>query len=390
MTRATGKDDGRQPESVYFHIPFCRHRCGYCNFTLVAGRDYLVDDFLRAIEIELSRFSERMPVKTIYFGGGTPSRLKPRAMNRMLELVLQHFELKPGGEFTMEANPEDLPGDLADVIDASPINRISLGVQSFNPARLKFLDREHSPGQIHDAIESVQRIVDRYSIDLIFGAPDDDEVVWQNELNEAVRSGAEHLSTYELTIEKGTAFWNRQNRNETVLAQDNKLADLYEQTIETLVAAGFEHYEISSFAKTAGRSQHNQAYWNGDSYLAFGPGAASLVGSVRSTNHRSVSRYLREVLDGRNAIAESQQMSPAELAIEQIVFGLRRLEGIELVEWTSRTGFRIDDVVPVSVREKLVDNDLIEASDHRIKLTRRGLMLGDYVCQQILNASMEP
>ena len=289
----------------------------------------------------------------------------------------------------MEANPQDLPGELAAVIADSPINRISLGVQSFDPERLKFLDREHSPDQIHDAIESVKQVVDRFSIDLIFGAPDDHEINWQEDLDKAIQCGAGHLSTYELTIEKGTAFWNRQNRNETVLAPENKLADLYEQTISTLVANGFQHYEISSFAKAGERSRHNQAYWSGDSYLAFGPGAASLVGAVRSTNHRSVTRYLREVLDGRSAVEESQHMSAAELAVEQIVFGLRRLEGIDLVEWSSRNRIQLDEVVPAGVIEQLVKQGLISTGDHRIRLTQSGLMLGDYVCQQILDSPID-
>lgn len=386
MTGIVNGAEVKQPKSVYFHVPFCRHRCGYCNFSLVAGRDYLVDDWLRAIKLELGRITPRMPVNTIYFGGGTPSRLKPRAMQRLLELVFRHFELEPGGEFTMEANPEDLPGELAKVIGDSPINRISLGVQSFDSARLRMLDREHSPQQVYDAIQSVQRIVDRFSVDLIFGVPGDDQRIWQHDLDEAVRCGAGHVSTYELTIEKGTAFWNRQYHGQTVLAQEGELADLYEQTIDVLVGTGFEHYEISSFAKPGERSRHNQVYWNGASYWAFGPGAASLVGSVRSTNYRSVSRYLREVLGGRSAVEESQNMSPAELAIEQIVFGLRKLEGIDLSLWNRQTGFLLDDLVPKAVLDQLSSNGLLERSDRRIKLTRRGLMVGDSVCQQILNS----
>jgi oxygen-independent coproporphyrinogen-3 oxidase len=380
--------DGKRssPKSVYFHIPFCRHRCGYCNFTLVAGRDYLVDDFLAAIERELSQLTERPSVSTVYFGGGTPSRLPPPAMARMLELVERFFVLQPGAEFTLEANPEDLPGEIADLIAASPVNRISLGVQSFDPQRLRLLDRHHTASQIDRALDSVRSIVERFSVDLIFGLPGDEQGKWQRDLEQAIGSGAGHLSTYELTIEKGTEFWTRQRRTGSLLAADDRLADLYEQTIDCLVGAGFEHYEISSFARPGERSRHNQVYWNGDPYLAFGPGAASLVDHVRTTNHRSVTRYLREVLGNRPAAEESQPLTPFEMAQEQLVFGLRRVEGVDLNAWSNRNNLRLAQVVPANLLDRLVDEGLIVVGNNRIRFTHRGLMVGDHVCQSLLNS----
>ncbi len=377
-----------KPSSVYIHVPFCRKRCGYCNFTLVAGRDYLVDDYLRALEREMSRLDERLVLQTLYLGGGTPSQLAPPALQQLLQLVDRYFVLSENCEFTIEANPEDLPGEIGATIKASPVNRISLGVQSFDSDRLRLLDRDHTPAQIRQAVDFAREIVPRLSLDLIFGVPGDTPLTWQRDLAMALDTGAGHLSTYELTIEKGTRFWNRQSRQETVRSDDDRLADLYELTLTTLAENGLEHYEVSSFARPGQRSRHNLVYWSGEPWLALGPGAAGLVRRTRYTNHRSVMRYLREVLAGRSARAEVRALSAEELALDQIVFGLRRLQGVDLNAWSARTGFALSRLVRSGTIDALVEAGLLDRTPNTLKLTHRGLLHGDHVSSQILNAAL--
>ncbi len=408
------------PRSVYVHVPFCRHRCGYCNFSLVSGRDHLIEDFLQALEIEIDSVlgtppaplwkrgeqqssgaqqaggeqqssgarqeaGEKVPVDTIYLGGGTPSYLSEQHLRSLLIFLEQKFELQKGHEFTIEINPDDLPGPIESVISHSPINRISLGVQSFDSAKLRSLDRIHNERQVRQAINISKDLVDRISIDLIFGAEKESLETWQNDLQSAIDCGAGHISTYELTIERGTQFWNRQHHGRLAKPEEEQCADFYEQTISALAVAGFEHYEISSFALPGQRSSHNQIYWMGKPYWAFGPGASSFVNGVRKTNHRSVTTYLRRILGGRSPIAETQRLSPKEIALDRLVFGLRRLEGINTTEFKQQTGYSIPEIHAQAI-DRLIDDGFLVCNSDRLRLSKRGIMFCDYVCQEIISA----
>lgn len=376
------------PRSVYIHVPFCRHRCGYCNFTLVAGRDYLIDDYLKAIEQELSAIQRPIQVETIYLGGGTPSRLPKAALERLLSILNERFVLSDQGEFTMEANPDDLPGEIAETIHHSQINRISLGIQSFSVPKLRSLDRDHDLSQIEDAMDVVREIVDRFSVDLIFAAPHDSLEIWRADLSHAIETGAQHISTYELTYEKGTKFWNKKLRRQLEPSSDDLCAEYYLSTIKQLTAAHYQHYEISSFAKPGFRSAHNQVYWSGKPYLAAGPGASGFVNRVRYTNHQSVTRYLKQILQGKSAVAESHSMSDWELANDQLVFGLRRIEGIHLLNFQKHSGWSVDQLVPENFMKTWLEQGLIEFEKGYLRLTQRGLLFADTVCSQI--SMLEP
>ena len=371
------------PRSVYVHVPFCRHRCGYCNFTLVAGRDYLIADYLKAIELELNKIKTPLEVDTIYLGGGTPSRLPPQDLQTLLNLLGNKFRLAEGGEFTMEANPDDIPGEIDVVIRDSAINRISLGIQSFSLPKLRSLDRDHDLSQIDRAVDSVRQIVDRFSIDLIFAAPHDSHSIWREDLSRGVASGATHISTYELTFEKGTLFWNRKRRKQIHSPPEELCVTYYNTAIEHLSESGFVHYEISSFAKLNQRSRHNQVYWNGQPYWAFGPGASGFVNGERYTNHRAVKRYLKQVLNGQSAIEESRLLTDQETAIDQIVFGLRLIEGIDLCQFEQQTGYRLKDLVPAESLSAWAEAELLTLDKNRLRLTSRGILFADTICSQI-------
>ncbi len=372
-------------EAAYFHVPFCSHRCGYCNFSLVAGRDYLIGDYLKALAIELAGIPQRPVLRSVYLGGGTPTRLPPRSFAQLLELIEKHFSFHEDLEFTLEANPEDLPGPLVPLIRDSRINRVSLGIQSFDEQRIRQLDRRHSASQSFCAMDAVTDMKKRLSADLIFGLADDTREVWLADLQSAVAGGACHLSAYELTIEKGTVFWNRQNRNVGVRGDEDTLADLYELTIDELADNGLVHYEVSSFCRAGEESRHNQTYWRGDPWYGFGPSATSFSGTARETRIRSLNRYLKSVLDGKSPIEETQSLSLAERAIEEIVFGLRMLKGVNAGQWQVRHAGKSFSSRAAVLFDQLAESGLVIREGAWLRLTRRGLMLADLVCQQILD-----
>ena len=343
-----------------------------------------MERYLLALERELaSVVSEPCSVDTIYLGGGTPSHLGAKSLVKLLSLVQQTFALTEQGEFTMEVNPEDLPGEIESTLRDSLVNRISLGIQSFDEAKLRSLDRLHSRDQIMDAVSSACDLAEHVSFDLIFAAPVDSLKQWQQDLQQAIALPCDHLSTYELTIEKGTAFFNEQLHQRLEKPEDAQCAEYYEQTISTLAGAGFEHYEVSSFARPGGRSRHNQVYWSGASYWAFGPGASSYVDGVRRTNHHSVATYLKRMLAGESPIAELERLSMEERAMDRLVFGLRRLEGIDTGVFQEQTGCALEDLVEPQTWQTLLEQNLLTREGAFLKLTKRGLMVSDAISQTL-------
>ncbi len=262
--------------SAYVHVPFCRHRCGYCNFTLIAGRDELIDDYLRAIEIELASLGEPREVDTLFFGGGTPTHLPPEKLRRLIDVARGQFPLAVGYELSVEANPADLNDEMLQVLATCGVNRISLGGQSFNPDKLKLLERDHSPELLRKAVLAARESIASVSMDLIFGVPREILETWRTDLAAALALGPDHVSTYGLTFERGTAFWSRLLTGDLGRLDEELERSMYAAAIDVLVAAGYEHYEVSNFARSGHRCRHNETYWSGASYFAVGPGAARI------------------------------------------------------------------------------------------------------------------
>ncbi|MEZ6087604.1 MAG: radical SAM family heme chaperone HemW [Pirellulaceae bacterium] len=371
------------PRAAYVHVPFCRHRCGYCNFSVVAGRDDLADRFLDALEIELASMEQPKPVDTLFIGGGTPTHFDAPWLHGFLSLVCRWFDLKSEAcEFTVEANPNDITLEKLDVLGSYGVNRISLGVQSFNESKLANLERSHSPKEAMLAIERGANVIGNVSIDLIFAVPDETPTSWLADLQTAVRQPIDHLSTYGLTIEKGTSFWNRKQRGLMSDVVEEDELRMYVDAIEHLTHADFTHYEVSNFARGGRQCQHNLAYWKGVGWYAAGPGAASFVDGKRQVNHRSPTTYMRRLLSGQSPIAESEQLSIEQLIRERIAFGLRMMAGIDL-----------RDVGPVQAIESLLGTTLnrlqelglLERCRSRLSLTRRGLLISDSVLTEILS-----
>lgn len=372
-----------QPRSVYVHIPFCRHRCGYCNFSLVAGRDYLIERFLSALEIEIGWLDQTYPIDTLFLGGGTPSHLSPAQLHRLSHILDSRFILQRSSEVTAECNPNDLDERQMAALAKLGVNRISLGVQSFDPVKLKTLDREHTIAEIGTAIEVARKHGATISLDLIFAAPDEQLATWQSDLKTAIKLNPDHVSTYELTYEKGTRFWNGLLRGDLHQSDEDLRADMYSMAIRLLNQAGLKQYEVSSFAQTGNRCMHNFRYWTGDSYFAFGPGASRFVDGIRETNHQSTMRYLKLVEQGEPPVADREHLVGAAAARERLAIGLRTIDGVCGTEFEQRSGMSVSSVLGV-LEERWIQEDLLICRDDHWRLTNRGILLCDRIAAEIL------
>lgn len=365
-----------QPRAAYIHVPFCAYRCGYCNFTLVAGRDDLIDAYLTALERELRLLESPRPVETLFVGGGTPTYLPPAPLERLLVLVGTWFPTAAGCEFSVEANPAGLDETKINILARHGVTRMSLGAQSFNPDKLRLLQRDHGPRDIGRAVELARARLDAVALDLIFGVPDETPAVWRADLDAALRLTPDHLSTYGLTFERGTAFWSRLLRGELTRLDEEAERSLYAEAIDTLEAAGLEHYEVSNFALPGRRCRHNLAYWAGEEYFAAGPGAARYVAGRREVNHRSTTTWLKRVLAGQSPVAEAEELGREDRARETLVFGLRRMEGVERRQFAAQTGFEIDVLIGDDLR-RFVEMGLLADESGWVRLTRQGLFVSD-------------
>lgn len=376
------------PRAVYVHVPFCRRRCGYCDFPLVAGRDELIEAYLRALkqelELELRTVDARPQIETLFFGGGTPTHLSPCQLEELFGLMAAVFSLTADAEVSVEANPLDLDDETMAALAGAGVTRVSLGAQSFDRDALMVLERDHQPEDIAPVMERLGRhgLVNR-SLDLIFGVPGQTLRSWEATLAAAIDLQIEHISTYGLTFEKGTSFAKRRDTGRLTPIDEEIERAMYAAAMERLPRAGFAQYELSNFAQTGFACRHNQVYWRGESYYAFGPGAARYVGGVRSTNHRSVTKWLERTLAGESAVAESEVLSPDQRARELVMLGLRQTAGIDLAAFAIETGFPLRELAP-DAYARFIDQGLLEESGGRVRLSDEGRFLADTVIAEFL------
>lgn len=375
------------PRAAYVHVPFCRHRCGYCNFSVVANRDDLIDQFIQAIDDELAPL-DRPQVDSIFIGGGTPTHLNPDQLGRFLQVIRNRFELASGAEFSSEANPEDIDQATVELLVHNGINRLSMGVQSFQSQKLAVLERGHSGDSAQQAIERAVSLIPNLSIDLIFGAPEETIQQWNQDLETAVSLPITHVSTYALTFEKGTSFWSRRMRgNLNQLDEGIELA-MYHAAIDRLTASGFQHYEISNFAQPENRCRHNLAYWEGRGWWAAGPGAARFVDGTRSVNHRSTTEYLKRMNAGDSPVQETDRLTVDQYARERFAFGMRMLDGVDVDLLTKETGIDLRQLCDAELdtlrKDGLIQLNSNQRTGNRVCLTPLGLRFADTVCGRLL------
>ncbi len=373
------------PCAAYVHVPFCAHRCGYCDFTLIARRDDLIGDYLHALEREVA--NAQIPkgtfLDTLFLGGGTPTHPKPDELRKLFQILGHQFQISDATEFSVEANPLDLTDEKIEVLAAAGVNRISLGVQSFSVDSLQLLERDHRPADISDVMARLHRSFKNISLDLIFGIPGQTLEDWRDTLQQAIALGPTHLSTYGLTFEQGTAFWTRRARGELASIDEGLECDQYTVALEALSAAGFEQYEISNFARPGFQCRHNNVYWNGDEYFAFGPGAARYLRGRRETNIRSVLGWLSRIELNQSPIAETEELDEQHRARELIYLGLRRNVGLLREEFRRRTGLELDELCG-DVIQAQTKRGLIEDHGLGIRLSKAGRFVADRVVMEFL------
>jgi len=376
------------PHSAYIHVPFCRHRCGYCDFSLVAGRDDLIDRYFQALARELSRVGQRLMLDTLYFGGGTPSHLGPDGIRQLFAILANAMVTNAGAEVSLEANPLDVTIDFVAAARDCGVNRVSLGGQSLDAATLASLDRDHVPDDVRRAVDRLLSAACTVSVDLMIAAPGQSLAAVERDL-EAVKSlGVQHVSVYCLTWEKGTNFDSLRQKGMLHRAEDSLECDMFEATIDRLEAAGFEHYEVSNFARAGFRCRHNEAYWDCRPWEAFGPGAARFDGRTRITNHRSTQAWMTRVLSGEDFTGDCDAMTQEQAARERVVVGLRRRDGVDREAFEQSSGFSLDAIAGVAVR-RWVAGGLAQDNGQRVQLTRKGLLVSDALWAAILNPEAE-
>lgn len=373
------------PTAAYVHVPFCVHRCGYCDFTVVAGRDDLIERYLNALETELTTLGPPSACKTIFIGGGTPTYLTSPSLERLLKAVSVQFPLAQDGEFTVEANPFGLDDDRLGVLSDHGVNRISLGVQAFDDAVLKTLERDHTASLAADAVTRSLSRFPNTSLDLIFGVPGQSIETWSNTLKQAISLGVPHVSCYGLTIEKGTSFWTRRSKGDLTESADVLQRDMYAMAIDALSAAGLQQYELSNYARPGFESQHNANYWAGGEFFGVGPGAASLVGGVRRTNHRSTTAWIKRLESGDSPVMDEEQFDPTIRAEELIMTGLRRSAGLRFDDFTQLTGLDLPTIAAQAI-DSCVNNGWLLADTEHVRLTPEGKFVTDTVIERFFAA----
>lgn len=374
---------GVQPTAAYVHIPFCRHRCGYCNFSLMANREDLYERFLNALEMELSELKIPRPVETLFLGGGTPSILPREPMERLLRLLGDWLPLNSGGEWSMEANPLDVTEAFCRHVQSLGVNRLSIGGQSFQSSKLQRLERDHSPDQLVERVRIALQHFERVSLDLIFAAPEETLDGWHDDLQRALELGVQHISTYGLTFEKGARFWGMRERNEIASVPEDLELELYKHAIDLLCQNGFEHYEISNFAKPGHACKHNQNYWLGKPWWAFGPSAARYLGGTRSVNHRGTLEYIRRVEGHRSAVDEFEPLTPEQMVRERFVFGMRQMVGVNWESMKLEAEPATRQSIEIAIDKHVAAGWMVREGE-QVRLSREGLFISDALWSEYL------
>jgi oxygen-independent coproporphyrinogen-3 oxidase len=320
---------------LYLHVPFCARRCSYCDFAIAVRRDVPSDAYVHAVLREWEGWQGHESwagsevVDTIYFGGGTPSRLDPRGTSAILERVAHDRRISRSAEVTLEANPDDITPERAAAWAAAGVNRISLGVQTFDPAVLTWMHRTHTAPQVTTAVQVLRSVgIDELSLDLIFGLPASLGRNWRADLDRALELGADHLSLYGLTIEDHTPLARWTARGEVVPVDEDRYAAEFLEADAVLIEAGYEHYEVSNYARSGRRARHNSAYWRRAPFIGLGPSAHSAWGRQRRWNLREWTAYERAVVAGQSPVAGSERLDEDAVELEELYLGLRTREGI--------------------------------------------------------------
>jgi oxygen-independent coproporphyrinogen-3 oxidase len=377
---------------IYIHIPFCASRCIYCAFYSTTSLD-LRQRYVDAVCREVSmRCANAHDINTIYLGGGTPSQLTAAQLHQLFETIYIYNNVSPDAEVTIEVNPDDVSVEFAAVLQQLPVNRISMGTQTFDDQRLRFLRRRHTSGQVNEAVARLRQAgIRNISVDLMYGFPDESLDDWEHDIRAALALGVEHLSAYCLSIEDGTPL----HRMGITAADEETERRMYYTLIDRLEAAGFEHYEISNFARPGFRSRHNAGYWTGVPYLGLGAAAHSFDGRTRSWNVADIRQYI-DAMERGERCAESETIEGDTAYNDLLTTALRTREGLDLSRLTARhrdyclqAAQRFIDGGLLSVTSGsgyfvTSNGDVTKYPDPIVTLTRKGLFVSDMVTSGLM------
>ncbi|KRN29598.1 radical SAM superfamily protein [Lactobacillus selangorensis] len=372
---------------AYIHIPFCDHICYYCDFNKVFIEGQPVDDYVDMLIREMKMVMERYPgekVETVYVGGGTPTSLTPAQLTRLIAGI--HRYLPCDGEFTFEANPNDLlTTDKLQALKDGGVNRLSIGVQSFDDRILKKIGRTHTSADVYKAIENARQVgLDNISIDLIFRLPGQSVENFTDSLDQAIALDLPHYATYSLILERKTVFWNMQRKGRLHLPTQEVEAEMYQLAIDKFKAAGLHQYEISNFAKPGMESQHNLLYWQNKKYFGFGAGAYGYIGKDRYHNFGPIQQYLTPLHDHKLPVIEHHILPISEQIEEEMFLGLRTRYGVSIAHFQDKFKLSIAEVYGQTVPDLVKKGLLRITPDERIVLTEKGKFLGNDVFQEFL------
>jgi oxygen-independent coproporphyrinogen-3 oxidase len=382
-----------EPRAAYVHIPFCAHHCGYCDFAVIAGADHLMPDYLRALACEFQQLKHPRPVRTIFLGGGTPTHLPLPLLEQLLVLLKQWLPLtaeweasessatsqepaRRAVEFSVEATPESLSPEKLALLRTYGVTRISVGVQSFRPESLRSLERRHTSLQTEQVVAWAREAGLIISLDLIFAVPGTTLADWAADVECALALDPHHLSTYGLTYEKGTPLWKRWQRGEVRAVPEEVEAAMYIHAIDRLTFAGYEHYEISNFARPGYRCLHNETYWANEAYYGFGVGAVRYLWGCREGNIRDTRQYIHRLLNGQSVTVYREQLPPWERACETLALQLRRRQGVDRQAFLEQTGVSVDELAGSAISQ-MVEEGLLEEEGPVVRLSRPGLLVAD-------------
>ena len=372
----------KKPTSAYVHIPFCTQICYYCDFSKVFIKNQPVDSYLEHL-LEEFRSYDIQKLSTLYIGGGTPTALSAPQLEVLLNGLTKNLDLSALEELTIEANPGDLDADKIAVLKNSAVNRVSLGVQTFDDKMLKKIGRSHLEKDIYENIDRLKLAgFDNISIDLIYALPGQTMEQVKENVAKAIGLDIPHMSLYSLILENHTVFMNRMRRGKLPLPKEELEAEMFEYIIAELERAGFEHYEISNFSKSGFESRHNLMYWDNAEYYGIGAGASGYVNGVRYKNHGPIRHYLSAVEEGNARITE-EHLSQKEQMEEEMFLGLRKKSGVSMARFEEKFGRTFDGLYGEIVRD-LVQQGLMQIEGDRVRMTKRGLFLGDTVAERFI------
>ena len=373
---------------IYIHIPFCKQACHYCDFhfsTSLKKKDELIDALIHEIELRKSEF-ESTTVETIYFGGGTPSLLTSEEIKRIIDSVYNNYNVSEDPEITLEANPDDLSNERIIELSKSPVNRLSIGIQSFHEKDLKLMNRAHNTQEAIQCLEEATKYFNNISLDLIYGIPNTTNIEWEENIDIALGFGVNHISSYALTVEPKTALASFIEKGIIDNVDDALAQEQFHILVDKLESQNFVHYELSNFGKSGFFSRNNSAYWQGKKYIGIGPSAHSFNGKERGWNLRNNTKYIKAIQNNELPI-ETETLTKTDQYNEYVMTGLRTVWGVSIKKVKTDFGITFETYM-MQQAQKHITEDLLYIEDNKLKVTKKGKFLSDGIASDLFKINL--